>query len=856
MVGTSVGRYQITARLGAGAWGEVWRAWDTLLERDVALKTIPADAAGDPDELSRLAREAGVQSRLDHPNIAVVHDIACDDTGRPHIVISFVSGQTLAARLQQGPLPADEALRMARQLASALAAAHGAGIIHRDLKPANICLTEDNTVKIVDFGLARVLRTPSSPAEDGMSVSGPAQGLGTFVGTAAYMGPELFAHRAADARSDIYSLGVTLYEMLTAKRPFQATDLAAFITEVNSKPLPRLDAHVPGVSRGLADIVARAMARDPKDRFQSASELEAALSRVSEPAGSSWPRRLAVAALVGAVSIVAGRVVTELSCPGPDSRSPQVLAILPFSLISPDSSDAYLAQGMTGALSGELGMLALSVVPPGTSDRTNEDRGNVQAWMKHAGANWALDGSVERLGDRLKASVRLFQQGKPASLWSGVFTGRVEEAFELQARVARGVEEALSRQGALVRPTSRELRDRLGTPATRDPEAWSAYTRAQDLLADYNFGDNLDRSILLFRTATHEDSNYAAAYAGLGQAFVWKYDVTRDSTWIPEAERAVQRAELLSAGLPNAVLTRAELASRRGHYEEAQTILGLLARSLPEADAPWASLGSSYWTAGEYAKAEVAYREAIRRRPDYWEHHYNLGRVLRKAGHPDQALKEFEEVNRLQPDSPRGYASMAVIHSEKGDSATAERYARMSVAIKPNVGALSTLAFLSFQRGDFSETEKSYRGIVDLDPSNPSSWRNLGDAQAARGDTANARLSYEQVVRLCTDRLGQDPRHRDSLRLRALCRAKLGRFAAARSDSEAALIPPGDRDMRLLYARAAIESLAGEVSEALAFLSRALEAGYPGPEAATDPDLRAISGTSAFRKLIPKPALN
>ena len=274
--GSQVGPYEIRAAIGAGGMGEVYRAHDTRLERDVALKVLPADALGDETARARLIREARLASKLNHPHICTIYDVG-EAEGQTYIAMELVEGQPLSARVADGALPVDQILRYGQQMADALAHAHGRGVVHRDFKSANVVVTPDGQVKVLDFGLAK--RLTGEELTDATTVSRHSlTAPGVVAGTLAYMAPEQLQGQPADARSDIWALGVVLYELATGKRPFQGQTGFDLTAAILRQPLPALPSSVPAP---LAGVIDRCLAKEPGERYQQGSEIRAALEAVT-----------------------------------------------------------------------------------------------------------------------------------------------------------------------------------------------------------------------------------------------------------------------------------------------------------------------------------------------------------------------------------------------------------------------------------------------------------------------------------------------------------------------------------------------------------------------------------------------
>ncbi|HVR70256.1 MAG TPA: serine/threonine-protein kinase, partial [Vicinamibacteria bacterium] len=480
MAEASVGPYRILERLGAGANGEVFLAEDTRLRRRVALKTLAGTGGSDAAELRRkLLREARAAARLNHPNIAAVYDVLDSEEG-VHIVMEYVPGATLAARVRQGPLPPMQVLDLALQLSGALAHAHELGVVHRDLKPANVIVSPSGQAKILDFGLARLHEVDAGSVHLSASDASTTDAR-QVVGTPPYMPPELLRGEGFDARGDIYSLGVSLFELLTGRRPFAARDGMALTAAILTAPTPRPRSITPDVPADLDEVVYRAMARDAKDRHRSATALQADLKRLtagitdpptmSRPLSRLWPpgrRRLGgtalacVAVAVGVYGAIGpGRWPwpSPATTAAPHATGPHVVAVLPLAGAAGDPRTESLAAGVADALITALSKLPdVTVVSRAATLRYGDRKQDPDAIARELGATVLVDGAVQRVGDRLRVTVTLLEPRSKTVRWQNAYDGSFGEVLTLQREVAEALARELrlrsaGAQGAPTEPT-------------------------------------------------------------------------------------------------------------------------------------------------------------------------------------------------------------------------------------------------------------------------------------------------------------------------------------------------------------------------------------------------------------------
>jgi eukaryotic-like serine/threonine-protein kinase len=547
--GTRLGPYEILAPLGAGGMGEVYRARDPRLGREVALKVLPATFSADADWLRRFEQEARAASALNHPNILTIHDIGTHG-GSPYVVSELLEGETLRERLSGGALPARKAVDYAIQVAEGLAAAHEKGIVHRDLKPENLFVTRDGRVKILDFGLAKLTRseTPSGPQTEAPTAA-PATEPGVVMGTVGYMSPEQVRGQATDHRSDLFAFGASLYEMLTGRRAFRGNSAVETMNAILKDEPPVISASRPGLSPALDRVVRRCLEKSPAERFQSASDLAFALKdesvsgavEVSPPvSGRRWRHTLWATACVAAVLLVflyrKGR--------GPIDS----LAVLPFANASADPETEYLSDGITESLINNLSQLTdLRVIARASVFRYKGKDQNPHEIARELGVRAVVTGRVTQRGDMLSIGAELVDTRSNRQLWGERYDRRFADVLTLQEEIAKQISENLR-----LRLTGEE-QARLAKRATANPEAYQAYLKGFHHARKVNIRD-LEKGMAYFRQALALDPNYAPAYAGLAYCYiVWLADwyiPAREA--FPQGKEAALKAVALDASLAEA----------------------------------------------------------------------------------------------------------------------------------------------------------------------------------------------------------------------------------------------------------------------------------------------------------------
>ena len=532
MVGSRLGHFRIVARVGAGGMGEVYRARDEHLDRDVALKVLPAGLLADGEARRHFRREALALSRLNHPNIATIHDFDTYD-GRDVLVMEFVAGESLSDRIARGAMREEEAVRLATQLADGLAAAHAEGIVHRDLKPANLRVLPDGRLKILDFGLA-VLHRPAGDVGATRTVTVD----GVVSGTLPYMAPEQVRGDPADARTDLYAVGVTLYEMVTGQRPFPDTNTLRLAEAITHEPCPPPGRIAHGLSSPLEQIILKCAEKDPTLRYQSTTELLVDLRRLSAGSTSSSrpgavaPRaasrrrrnRRAIAVGVGAIAVVIAAAAWMLSgrlwAPGttPLGGLPRVqsIAVLPLANLSGDPQQEYFADGMTEALTTDLAKIrALRVISRTSAMRYKGTTKGLAEIARELGVDAVVEGSVQHVGQRVRITTQLIHAASDQHLWAENYDRDVRDVLELYGEVAR----AVAREVRVV--VTPEEQQRLQRRRQIDPAAQEAYLRGRYAYSKLTAAD-MQRAVDHFEQATAKDPSFGEAHAALAQAYVMR----------------------------------------------------------------------------------------------------------------------------------------------------------------------------------------------------------------------------------------------------------------------------------------------------------------------------------------------
>ena len=628
--GTRLGPYEILAPLGAGGMGEVYRAKDARLGREVAIKVLPESLNADPDRLRRFEQEARAASALNHPNILTVHDFG-QQNGSPYVVSELLEGATLRERLSQGPLPVRKAVDYGIQIAHGLAAAHEKGIVHRDLKPENVFVTHDGRVKILDFGLAKLAQREADGGTKAPTQAGTEPGV--VMGTVGYMSPEQVRGQTADPRSDLFSFGTVLYEMLTGERAFRGDSAIETLNAILKEEPPEISASRPHLPPALDRVVRRCLEKSPAERFQSAQDLGFALAEsIGAAGGPAQPAQPAAVSReggrsrrvlgIGAACLGAAIALALLFDPaglrrrllgrGGAAQPIHSLAVLPLANLSGDPQQEYFADGMTEELIASVSQIgALRVISRTSVMQYKAAKRPLPEIARALNVDAVVEGSVLRSGDSVRITAQLIDAKSDRHLWAQSYQRDLRDVLALQGDVARAIAREVE-----VKLTGAE-RARLERSHSIDPKAHEAYLQGRVFL-DEGTEESLKKALDSFQRAIQIEPNYAGAYSGLASyyAILPFYSQFSPAQVFPQARAAALRAVELDENLPEA---HASLAYIRAYYE---------------------------W---DWAAAEREFQRAIELRPSYADAHFSYSRFLAASGRPERAMAEIRRARELDP---------------------------------------------------------------------------------------------------------------------------------------------------------------------------------------------------------------
>jgi serine/threonine protein kinase/Tfp pilus assembly protein PilF len=682
--GTRLGPYEILSPLGAGGMGEVWRARDGRLDRDVAIKVLPERLAEDPAALARFEREAKAVAALSHPNILAIHDVGTAG-GVHYAVTELLEGSTLREQLTPGPLPSRRSTEYALQIAHGLAAAHEKGIVHRDLKPENVFVTRGGHVKILDFGLAKAAPLVREANETASSTVGGTE-PGTVLGTVGYMSPEQVRGLPSDARSDIFSFGVVLHEMLSGQRPFHAESAVETLNAILTEEPPDLGAAAPA---GMSRIARRCLEKEPAHRFQSARDLAFAIEAVS------------------------GLTAPETGSPPPpvsESAGKRSVAVLLFKDLAQSKENAHLGLGLADATITELASVRSLLVRPTAAILRYQDRVvEPQQAGRELAVDAVLDGSFQRSGSRLRVTVQLVRTSDGRSLWGSKIDTSLDDIFEMQDQVSRKIAEALQVE---LTPSEERRLARLQRPAG---EASELYLRGRAHLFHGTLAD-VNSAIDSFEQARNLDPSFALAWAGLSAAYLaMALNYEPEGDWQPRAEEMCDRALSIDPQLPE------------GRYLR----------------------GALLWTPQRGFDHAGAMREliaAIAGRPSLSEAHVRLSVLLDHVSMFEESILEAERAVEINPQDGPALVNLGMVHYHTGRYEKALSLSETAARMNPAAWVFHQTAHCLIRLGRLGEAADRIERTLRQFPNDVLFFPVRGLIAAVERNTARAREQIQLTV--------------------------------------------------------------------------------------------------------------
>ena len=730
VVGSTIQHYSVRSRLGKGGMGEVYLAEDTRLGREVALKMLPAGSQADPERRARLLTEARAASALRSSNIAAIYDIGEED-GLAFLVMEYVEGEPLSERLTRGALPTREALEVAIQVAEALDEAHGRGIVHRDIKSANIMLTRRGLVKVLDFGLAKFIQGTDGRAAIDSALTIEHTMAGMVLGTISYMSPEQALGKSVDGRSDLFSLGVVLYECVAAHLPFAGTSFAAVVNAILNQPPAPLVQYLEATPQQLETIIRRALEKKPELRYQTARDFQTDLSALRD-------------ALDGHQRVLSsGMRARELSALQGTAEIPNAIAVMTFTNITREPADEWIGSGIAETVGADLRNV------PGVSvigrERIFDALRNLQSADAAAlddrfaievgrglGARWIVSGGYQRAGTQLRITAHIVEVATGVTLRTVKIDGAVSEIFGLQDRIVFELTQGLDLQlaGSAIAEIQRD--------ETRSVEAYELYSRGSMTLRLAS-RDAPDRAISLFEKALALDPDYAEAWAGLGGAYQIKGTFLNIPELLEKALEYERRALALDPMQAEAQTWLGATLLALGRVEQALEALQQAVKLDPKQPRPWAMLARAYWIGrGDITTGIAKLERAISLNPQFGYGHLQLAFLYTEIGEFDKAQAAAEQAVDLQERYISGEEGLLI------------------------VGAHTRLGYVHYRQGRYAEAISEYqaellfltavdhvlkeRALIEL-------HQKMGAAYLKLGQRLDAERHLKTAIRSFEDRL-------------------------------------------------------------------------------------------------------
>lgn len=844
--------------------GKVYRAKDTQLGREVAVKVLATHAAQNPARIERFEREARAVAQLSHPNILDIHDFGID-TGIVYAVTELLKGQNLRTCMRGTQLGVAKATQIGRAVAEGLAAAHGKGIVHRDIKPENIFVTESGQVKILDFGLARLRREVAPDPFDSAVPTTSLTLTGQVLGTVGYMSPEQVSGQPVDVSSDLFSLGCVLYEMLSGRRAFSGgSHEESLMATLRDEPVPIQELR-PEVPSALALIVMRCLEKEPGRRFESARDLAFALQALSSeqslptaPRGMPRPRRVstrtAVAVLAMLTVVVMATLAVRTWVAAPVSLPAQLrVAVTRFVAEGSDTSLADLAAGLTELVASGLTLVeeqthgAMWFLPDATGEMREPAR--LPETARKYGVSLGLVGRVERIENRVRLTLSLVDPVSGRVLRSRSVEEQPANISSLQQQPTLKVGEMLGVEA------SQKARERLSSGGTNVVGAFEAYLGGLGQLTARGDPAAADRAVERLRLAVQLDPAFERARIGLAGACRRKLEQTRETRWLDEGLSAAEPVTRQGAWAGEARRAQGDLYRAADRAKDAVTAFEQALRLSPDRADFHLALGLALQSLGRLQDAERALQRAIYLRPGYWPGYHWLGRLYISQGAYESAATQFRLVISAAPENHQGYNNLGYVYERLDRLQESRQMFETSLTLEPeeNRVAFLNLGTAYFDESRFADAAAMFEKALKRRDDDYLAWANLAYSYASGVDPPRAQECFGRAIGLAEKQRQKTPADPQLLCRLASYYAAVGERDKGRAALGEALVT-GSEDPQIIVGIAGAWEDLGDRERALEWVGRALDKGVSPSRFGKRPTLRGLVADERYRRMVERHA--
>jgi eukaryotic-like serine/threonine-protein kinase len=809
--GRNFGHYEILRLLGRGGMGEVYLARDKTLKRFVAIKIISPQLIENSEQVRRFQKEASFAAALNHPNICTIHETGEID-GLNYICMEYVEGDTLRHYVSSREVTIQEVLDIAIQIADALDEAHKKNVIHRDIKTSNVLLTPRKFVKILDFGLAKQLPRFKGDHLSNTSTDSLLTGPGNAIrGTTAYMSPEAILGKHVDNRSDIFSFGVVLYEMLTGRLPFTGNSATEMMDEILHKDATAVTRYNDKVPDALIHILKKMLEKDPENRYQSVHEVWIDLRRLRDESFRTGtltptqvdhvrnqPQRKWILPLVIGLAVLIPAILyfmKQRSSPNnvktqASAEKPKSIAVLPFKYTG-DPEHKYFGALVTDALIAGLESEPGLAIAPYATVRDLNEKASIQEIARELGVSWIVRGNVSGNESELRINPEMLaSDGK--TLWTKSLTGSADRLVSTLDETKNSLLAELKLATLNAKPI-----DRLRTP---NMDAYEYYVKARTGQEEWDKEGNLDEAIEFYKKAVEIDPDFAAAHAGLAQALLTQYRKLRTPSLLVDASAEAKKAIAQDSILPEALISNGLVQLESGNTVEARVAFADALKFAPGNDAACRNIAAANAALGRYEDAKQMYEQAIALRPNYWWNHYTLGRFLFGIASFDEAKVDLLKACELHPDGAAPLVLLGLIDLTKGDLGSAESFFRKALEHGPDINAQSNLSLVYYYRGKYDLALRSIQASLPQAPDDPLLHANLADTYRAMGEHDKARAEYLVAIDLFRSAIAANPKDFERRAGIAMALSAIGRCDEAKEEARNVLTQQGKSPELAAYA--------------------------------------------------------